>query len=148
VLCLQGVLKTIIFDQGAHFVAHFWEQLHAPLRTHLIHSSTYNPQTDGQTEQLNKILEDMLGAYMMEHQGSSDKNMPWAEFSYNNNYQESLKMASFEVLYGCRCFKATGKLYLVLTSLMRLKQLFIVFKTTGKLQSHAKRAMQTRGANP
>jgi hypothetical protein len=39
----------------------------------------------------------------MEYQGSWDKNIPWAEFSYNNSYQESLKMAPFEVLYGQRC---------------------------------------------
>jgi hypothetical protein len=39
----------------------------------------------------------------MEYPGSWDKNLSWAEFSYNNSYQESLKMAPFEVLYGCRC---------------------------------------------
>jgi hypothetical protein len=39
----------------------------------------------------------------MEYQGSWDKNLPWAKFSYNNSYQESLKMAPFEVLYGRRC---------------------------------------------
>jgi hypothetical protein len=39
----------------------------------------------------------------MEHPGSWDKNLPWAEFSYNNSYQESLKMAPFEALYGRRC---------------------------------------------
>jgi hypothetical protein len=39
----------------------------------------------------------------MEYQGTRDKNLLWAEFSYNNNYQESLKMSPFEVLYGCRC---------------------------------------------
>jgi hypothetical protein len=71
--------------------------------THLIHSSAYHPQTDGQTERVNQILEDMLRACVMEYQGSWDKNLPWAEFSHNNNYQESLKMALFEVLYGRRC---------------------------------------------
>jgi hypothetical protein len=50
VLCLHRVPKTIISDRGSQFVAHFWEQLHASLRTHLIHSSAYHPQTDGQTE--------------------------------------------------------------------------------------------------
>jgi hypothetical protein len=45
----------------------------------------------------------MLRAYVLEHQGSWDQNLPWAEFSYNNSYQESLKMALFEVLYGRRC---------------------------------------------
>jgi hypothetical protein len=50
VLCLHGVLKTIVSGRGSQFVAHFWEQLHASLGTHLIHSSAYHPQTDRQTE--------------------------------------------------------------------------------------------------
>jgi transposase InsO family protein len=100
VLCLHGVSKTIISDRGSQFVAHFWEQLHASLETHLIHSSAYHPQTDGQTERVNQILEDMLRACVMVYPGSWDKNLPWAEFSYNNSYQESLKMAPFEALYG------------------------------------------------
>jgi hypothetical protein len=103
VLCLHGVPKTIISDQGSQFVARFWEQLHASLGTHLIHSLAYHPQTDGQTERANQILDDMLRACVLEHQGSWDQNLPSAEFSYNNSYQESLKMAPFEVLYGCRC---------------------------------------------
>jgi hypothetical protein len=45
----------------------------------------------------------MLGAYVLEHQGTWDQNLPWAKFSYNNSFQESLKMAPFEVLYGHRC---------------------------------------------
>jgi hypothetical protein len=100
VLCLHGVLKMIISDRGSQFVAHCWEQLHASLRTHLIDNSAYHPQTDGQTERVNQILEDMLRAGVMEYPGSWDKNLPWAEFSYNNSYQESLKMAPFEALYG------------------------------------------------
>jgi hypothetical protein len=43
VLCLHGVPKMIIPDQGSQFVAHFWEQLHASLVTHLIYSSAYHP---------------------------------------------------------------------------------------------------------
>jgi hypothetical protein len=58
---------------------------------------------DGQTERVNQILEDILRACVMEHQGSWDKNLPWAEFSYNNSYQESLNMALLEALYGCQC---------------------------------------------
>jgi hypothetical protein len=50
VLCLHGILKMILSDRGSLFVARFWEQLHASLRTHLIHSSAYHPQTDDQTE--------------------------------------------------------------------------------------------------
>jgi hypothetical protein len=47
VLCLHGVPEMIISDHGSQFVARFWEQLHASLGTHLIHSLTYHLQTDG-----------------------------------------------------------------------------------------------------
>jgi hypothetical protein len=43
VLCLHGVPKMNISDRGSQFVAHFWEQLHASLGTHLIHSLAYHP---------------------------------------------------------------------------------------------------------
>jgi hypothetical protein len=45
----------------------------------------------------------MLRACVLEHPGSWDQNLPWAEFSYNNSYQESIKMTLFEVLYERRC---------------------------------------------
>jgi hypothetical protein len=69
----------------------------------LIHSSAYHPQPGSQIERVNQILEDMLRACVIEYPESWDKNLPWAEFSYNNNYQQSLKMAPFEVLYEHRC---------------------------------------------
>jgi hypothetical protein len=75
VLWLHGVLKMIISDQGSQFIARFWEQLHASLRTHLIHSLAYHRQTDGQTGQVNQILKDMLRACVMEQQGRWDKNL-------------------------------------------------------------------------
>jgi hypothetical protein len=76
--------------------AHFREQLHASLGTHLIHSLAYHPQTDGQTEWVNQVLEDMLCSCVMNYQDSWDKCLQLAEFSYYNSYQESLKMAPFE----------------------------------------------------
>jgi hypothetical protein len=66
-------------------------------------SSAYHPQTDDQTERVNQILQDMLRACALQHRRSWDKSLLYAEFSYNNSYQESLKMALFEMLYGCRC---------------------------------------------
>jgi transposase InsO family protein len=49
----HGILKTIISDRGSIFVARLLEQLHECLGTHLIRSSTYHPQTNGQTERVN-----------------------------------------------------------------------------------------------
>jgi transposase InsO family protein len=100
VISLHRVPKTIISNRGSQFVTLFWEQLHTSVGTHLIRSLAYHPQTDGQTERVNQILKDMLRACVLEYQGSWDHNLPLAEFSYNNSYQESLKMAPFEVLYG------------------------------------------------
>jgi hypothetical protein len=52
---------------------------------------------------VNQILEDMLRACAMQYGRSWDKSMSYAEFSYNNSYQKSLKMATFEMLYGRTC---------------------------------------------
>jgi hypothetical protein len=73
------------------------------LGTHLIRSLAYHPQTDGQTEQVNQIIEDMLRACVLTDGPKWDKHLPLAEFSYNNSYQESIKMSPFEALYGWPC---------------------------------------------
>jgi hypothetical protein len=73
------------------------------LGTKLIRSSAYHPQTDGQTESVNQILEDMLRACAIDCGKNWDKNLSLVEFAYNNSYQSSLKMAPFEALYGRRC---------------------------------------------
>jgi hypothetical protein len=84
-------------------VARFWEQLHDCLGTHLIRSSAYYPQTDGQTERVNHIIEDMLRACALSDGPKWDQHLPLAEFPYNNSYQESIKMSPFEALYGRPC---------------------------------------------
>jgi hypothetical protein len=103
ILRLHGIPKTIISDQGAQFIARFWEQLQSSLRTKLIRSSAYHPQTDGLTERVNQILEDMLRACIIHYGTNWDKCLALAKFSYNNSYQSSLQMAPFEALYGRKC---------------------------------------------
>jgi hypothetical protein len=49
------------------------------------------------------VLEDMLRACALKHGGNWDKSLPYTDFSYNNNYQASLKMSLFEALYGRKC---------------------------------------------
>jgi hypothetical protein len=95
----HGIPKTIISDRGSIFIAHFFEQLHECLGTHLIKSSAYHPQIDEQMERVNQIIEDMLHACVL-MDSKWDKHLPLAEFSYNNSYQESIKMSPFEALYG------------------------------------------------
>jgi hypothetical protein len=77
--------------------------LHEALGTHLNFSLAYHLQTDGQTERTNQIFEDMLRACALQDQSGWDKRLAYAEFSYNNSYQASLKMSPFQTLYGRSC---------------------------------------------
>jgi hypothetical protein len=52
---------------------------------------------------VNQVLEDMLKACILDHQGSWDQCLSLVEFSYNNSYQDSIRMAPFEALYGRCC---------------------------------------------
>jgi transposase InsO family protein len=103
IVCLYGVAKKIVSDRGTQFTSTFWEGLHETLDTQLRFSSAYHYQTDGQIERVNQILEDMLRACAQQYERSWGNSMSYVEFSYNNSYQERLKMASFEMLYGHRC---------------------------------------------
>ena len=103
IVCLHGVPKSIVSDRGSQFTSRFWEGLHEALGTVLNFSTAYHPQTDGQTERVNQVLEDMLQACALDYGKGWDKNLPYAEFSYNNSYQASLQMSPFEALYGRKC---------------------------------------------
>jgi hypothetical protein len=100
---LHGLPKTIISDRDAKFTSSFWKILFAGLGTQLEFSMAYHPQTDGHTERVNRVLEDMLRMHVMHHPKQWEEYLPLVEFSYNNGYQESLKMSPFEVLYGRKC---------------------------------------------
>jgi transposase InsO family protein len=103
IVSLQGVPKSITSDRGSLFTSTFWLRLHQALGTMLKHSTAYHPQTDGQTERVNQILEDMLRSCALSHGPKWEDSLPYAEFSYNNSYQASLKMSPFEALYGRMC---------------------------------------------
>ena len=62
IVCLHGITKKIISDQGTHFTSHLWRSLPKAMGTELFYSTTFHPQTEGQIERVNQILEDMLRA--------------------------------------------------------------------------------------
>jgi transposase InsO family protein len=100
ILSSHGIPRTIVSDRGLQFVSKFWEELHTSLGNKLLHSSAYHPQTSGQTERVNQILEDMLRACVLESPHKWYDYLPLAELSYIYSYQESIKMRTFEALYG------------------------------------------------
>ena len=102
-MCLHGVPKRIVSNRGTQFTSRFWEKLHESLGTQLRFSTAYYLQTDGKTERINQILEDMLRSCALQYGDRWDSSLPYPEFSYNNSYQASLKMSAFEALYGRKC---------------------------------------------
>jgi transposase InsO family protein len=103
IVSLHGVPKKIVSDRGTQFTSYYWQKVQESLGTKLNFSTAYHPQTDGQTERINQILEDMLRACALQYGTNWDKSLPYAEFSYNNSYQKSLQMAPFEALYDRKC---------------------------------------------
>jgi hypothetical protein len=100
IVCLHGVPKKIVSNRGSQVTSKFLEKLHESMDTKLNFSSAYHLQTDDQIERTIQILEDMLRACALKYGKSWDKSLPYTEFSYNNSYQASIKMAPFEALYG------------------------------------------------
>ncbi|GJR17647.1 putative reverse transcriptase domain-containing protein [Tanacetum coccineum] len=79
------------------------QSLQEALRTNLDMSTAYHPQTDGQTERTIQTLEDILRACVIDFKSSWDRHLPLIEFSYNNSYHASIKVAPYEALYGRKC---------------------------------------------
>ncbi|KAL0544048.1 hypothetical protein IC582_019159 [Cucumis melo] len=100
---LHGVPVSIVSDRDARFTSKFWKGLQTAMGTRLDFSTAFHPQTDGQTERLNQVLEDMLRACALEFPGSWDSHLHLMEFAYNNSYQATIGMAPFEALDGKCC---------------------------------------------
>ncbi|GJT09626.1 putative reverse transcriptase domain-containing protein [Tanacetum coccineum] len=82
------------------FTSKYWKSLQSALGTQLDMSTTYHPETDGQSERTIQTLEDMLRACVIDFEGMG-KTLPIEVFpSYNNSYHASIKAAPFEALYG------------------------------------------------
>nr|GFA67847.1 putative reverse transcriptase domain-containing protein [Tanacetum cinerariifolium] len=80
------------------------------LGTSLDMSTTYHPETDGQSEMTIQTLEDMLRACVIDFGKGWVNHLPLVEFSYNNSYHASIKAAPFEAPYGVVRFGKRGKL--------------------------------------
>jgi hypothetical protein len=66
-------------------------------------SKAFHPQTDGQSERTIQTLEDLLRSYVLEFGGNWEDLLPLVEFTYNNSYQATIRMAPYEALYGRKC---------------------------------------------
>nr|GEY84329.1 putative reverse transcriptase domain-containing protein [Tanacetum cinerariifolium] len=96
----HGTPVLIICDRDGRFTSNLWKTFQKVLGTNLDMSTTYHPQTDRQSERTIQTLEDMLRACVIDFGRGWVKHLPLVEFSYNNSYHTSIKVAPYEALYG------------------------------------------------
>lgn len=97
---LHGMPKVIISDRDRIFTSLFWEHLFTKSGTELHMSSSYHPQSDGQTERVNQCLEIFLRCFV---HSTPSKWAAWlhlAEFWYNSSYHSAVQRTPFEIIYG------------------------------------------------
>ncbi|GJR62282.1 reverse transcriptase domain-containing protein [Tanacetum coccineum] len=102
----HGVSISIILDHNSHFTSRFWQSMQSALGTQLDMSTSYHPQTDGQSERTIQILKDMLQACVIDFGKGWERHLPFVELSYNNSYRTSIMAAPFKALYGQKCRSA------------------------------------------
>ena len=97
---LHGMPKTIVSDRDAKFLSYFWKTLWGKLGTKLLFSTTCHPQTDGQTEVVNRTLSSLLRAIIKKNLKAWEDCLPHVEFAYNRSIHSATKFSPFEIVYG------------------------------------------------
>ena len=100
VYTLHGTPDNVVSDRGTQFVSEFWRHLSERLGIRLKHSSSFHPETDGQTERVNASVEHYLRAFMNFHQDDWVHWLPFAEFAMNNVTSETTGVSPFFANYG------------------------------------------------
>jgi len=100
VVRLHGLPRSIVSDRDPKFISHFWRTLWQKLGTKLQFSTSYHPQTDGQTKVVNRSLSTVLRAVMKGSHRSWDEYLPHIEFAYSRVVHKTTNISPFEVVYG------------------------------------------------
>jgi hypothetical protein len=97
---LQGLPRQIVSDRDGCFINMFWHKIFQLVGTKLATSTSYHPQTDGQTEIIKKWVEGYLRNYVGRKQRTWVRWLHMGEYCYNTTYHMSIRMSPFRALYG------------------------------------------------
>ena len=100
VVRLHGLPDDIVSDRGPPFISRFWKRLFQILGTTTKLSTAFHPQTDGQTERVNQVLEQYLRCVVSYQQDDWTTLLPLAEFAYNNTLHSSIGTSPFFANFG------------------------------------------------
>ncbi|KAJ0894123.1 putative nucleotidyltransferase, Ribonuclease H [Helianthus annuus] len=95
-----GIPQTIVSDRDPRFTGRFWSEIFKIMGTELNFSTSFHPQTDGQTERVNALLELYLRHYVSANQRDWAKLLDVAQFSYNMQRSEATGKSPFEIVTG------------------------------------------------
>jgi hypothetical protein len=97
---LHGLPRVMLHDRGTQFTSHFWRHFYSMCGVSQASSTAFHPQTDGQTERVNRVLEDYLRHFISPLQDNWVSLLSFAEFAYNNALHESTGASPFKLNYG------------------------------------------------
>ena len=95
-----GLPRSIVSDRDPRFVSSFWQALWKRLGTQLNLSTANHPETDGQSERTNQVLEDMLRTYVSSYQDDWEEHLVTAEFAYNDSVNATTGFTPFFLMHG------------------------------------------------
>jgi transposase InsO family protein len=100
IFSLHGLPDDLVSDRGPTFTSNFWKEILSSLKIKSNLSTAFHPESDGQTERINRILEQYLRLYVNYLQDDWSDFLPMAEFAYNNSFHTSIGMTPFYANYG------------------------------------------------
>jgi transposase InsO family protein len=99
IVCLHGVPSSIVSDRDPVFTSKFWAELFAMAGVKLNLSTTFHPQSDDQSEAVNKVITMYLRCLVSDHPRQWLQWLAWAEYCYNTSLHSSLRSTLFQVVY-------------------------------------------------
>jgi hypothetical protein len=100
VVSKHGMPKEVISDRGPHFIGSFWAEVCNRLQIEKKTTTAYHPETNGQTERMNRVVEEALRSYINSEQDDWHTWLPMIEFAINNSWQASIDNTPFYMVYG------------------------------------------------
>lgn len=104
VVKLHGIPRSLVSDRDPLFISRFWQELFHASGTLLHMSSSYHPQSDGQTEVLNRVTKQYLRAFVHHRPSLWGKLLPWVGWSHNTSWNVDTGATPYEVTFGRKPF--------------------------------------------